>query len=342
MPSCAVDGCPNNHRHKQVSLVTTGKELRFFRFPASETRRQYWTAMCGRTDKINVKSAVICSDHFTPSDFERNLQAELLGYKCRPKLNKVARPRLHLPEGVPTCPSPVHEEVETETTKLNKKEKPRLQLSQAAPTCPSPVTQEETNLIDFRAVAENITATVSKAKNPSPVETVTTIVSYTKSSSTVSKGKCLICQRHVHVSKVDQQGNFLVPNTKVFFLLKEVLELPLKQLECFLKSGTDLIHWVKICRNCDMTYVRKCWKLWAESLEVLRKFEESKLQLVKAVKFWSEQVKSQETPQKNSTHLAMGINDISEETRRFVEKRKFQHALMKVKLKCYIIIYAGF
>jgi len=54
--------------------------------------------LCRRGDVWNPNNAYLCSDHFTNDDFERDLKAELLGYKPKVKyLKKNVLPSLNLP-----------------------------------------------------------------------------------------------------------------------------------------------------------------------------------------------------------------------------------------------------
>ncbi|KAJ8974061.1 hypothetical protein NQ317_016198 [Molorchus minor] len=68
------------------------KTISFFSFPKDIRRRNVWIQKCNRTDKINPDYARICSLHFLPTDFERNLKAELLNLPARKKLKPDAVP----------------------------------------------------------------------------------------------------------------------------------------------------------------------------------------------------------------------------------------------------------
>lgn len=75
MVHCSIFGC-NNNSFRQ-------KHLSYFRFPRSEEIRQAWIHRCDRKDSDGSKwkprkNSVICSEHFTPEDFQRNLKSELL------------------------------------------------------------------------------------------------------------------------------------------------------------------------------------------------------------------------------------------------------------------------
>lgn len=45
----------------------------------SQTIRKEWVTRCSRRDKFNPDTSRICSEHFAGTDYERDLQHELLG-----------------------------------------------------------------------------------------------------------------------------------------------------------------------------------------------------------------------------------------------------------------------
>ncbi|KAB0795007.1 hypothetical protein PPYR_11846 [Photinus pyralis] len=67
-------------------------DLSFFSFPKDSQRQSEWINKCNRTDIFNPQFARICSLHFLPIHFERNLKAELLNLPCRKKLKPDAIP----------------------------------------------------------------------------------------------------------------------------------------------------------------------------------------------------------------------------------------------------------
>lgn len=75
----------------------------FFRFPVDPVIRKRWASLCKRADKFNVNTASICSAHFKPEDFKRDLQAELLGYTQKRRLHPGSVPSLNIPHD-PTLP----------------------------------------------------------------------------------------------------------------------------------------------------------------------------------------------------------------------------------------------
>ncbi|KAH8261379.1 hypothetical protein KR044_008071 [Drosophila immigrans] len=67
---CAVSNCGNNNRNGNR------KKWRYFHFPKDKQQLQKWIEFCQR-DIANTATACICNEHFTPNDFERNMQYEL-------------------------------------------------------------------------------------------------------------------------------------------------------------------------------------------------------------------------------------------------------------------------
>ncbi|XP_018577060.1 uncharacterized protein LOC108915494 isoform X2 [Anoplophora glabripennis] len=50
--------------------------------------RKIWVEQCNRGDLFNPSTGHICSAHFEDSDFERDLQAELLNLPSRKRLKE--------------------------------------------------------------------------------------------------------------------------------------------------------------------------------------------------------------------------------------------------------------
>ncbi|XP_076056682.1 uncharacterized protein LOC143034471 isoform X2 [Oratosquilla oratoria] len=97
MPNnCSVFGCNSTKRK------TAGLGIKYFKFPKEKYRRQQWIQACYRGDVFNVDNAVICSMHFTSSDYKDDLKHRLLGTEApksyRP-LTDTAVPSLNLPQG---------------------------------------------------------------------------------------------------------------------------------------------------------------------------------------------------------------------------------------------------
>lgn len=90
---CAVATCKSDNQSKTFS-----KNVMFFRFPTEESLQKVWVNTCKRKDKINIKNARICSQHFSEECYERNLKHELLNYTAKNHrlLKANAIPTLHL------------------------------------------------------------------------------------------------------------------------------------------------------------------------------------------------------------------------------------------------------
>ncbi|CAG9763743.1 unnamed protein product [Ceutorhynchus assimilis] len=90
---CAVASCSSN----RINLKKEGIQLIFHSFPkvTDDEGRKEWVKRCNR-DKLNPNTSTICSLHFQPSDYERDLQSELLGLPSRKVLKKTAVPTLYL------------------------------------------------------------------------------------------------------------------------------------------------------------------------------------------------------------------------------------------------------
>uniref|UniRef100_A0AAR2JZD4 THAP-type domain-containing protein n=1 Tax=Pygocentrus nattereri TaxID=42514 RepID=A0AAR2JZD4_PYGNA len=92
MPAeCSVPGCDKYEEARAKGVI-------FHRFPEKDVELcKRWLAAIGRDVNTPQKNYVylrVCSQHFTPDDYERDLKAELMG--CRPKLvvKKTAIPSL--------------------------------------------------------------------------------------------------------------------------------------------------------------------------------------------------------------------------------------------------------
>lgn len=92
---CAVAVCPS------PKSATT-----YHRFPQDSESRKKWVQACKRNDGLlNPLTALVCSNHFRPSDYERDLKNELLGLPLRNRLKKEAVPSLKLNYGEDKKPS---------------------------------------------------------------------------------------------------------------------------------------------------------------------------------------------------------------------------------------------
>ncbi|CAH8629854.1 unnamed protein product [Dicrocoelium dendriticum] len=76
MPQCCFAGCHNR--------TDDGRGLSFFRFPRrDEVRTECWVQACGRKAFVPSQHSRVCSEHFSPDDFERDIRSELLGSNHR-------------------------------------------------------------------------------------------------------------------------------------------------------------------------------------------------------------------------------------------------------------------
>ncbi len=99
--NCAVALC-NSHGKK-----TAGHNICYHRFPKDPHIRKIWLARCQRKDlNFNPDNAHICSLHFLPEDYKRDLEHELLGKPIRRRLNQEAMPSVNInPKSVITSAS---------------------------------------------------------------------------------------------------------------------------------------------------------------------------------------------------------------------------------------------
>lgn len=73
---CAVVSCKSDNQSKK----TPCKNIKFFHFPKDLNLRKKWLDATKRKDKVNIKTAVVCSKHFCESDYKVNLKYILLNY----------------------------------------------------------------------------------------------------------------------------------------------------------------------------------------------------------------------------------------------------------------------
>jgi len=58
--------------------------------------RTLWIEACHRTDDVNADNSLICSNHFLPEDFKRDLKNELLNLPLIKRLNEGVIPTQRL------------------------------------------------------------------------------------------------------------------------------------------------------------------------------------------------------------------------------------------------------
>ncbi|XP_037907436.1 uncharacterized protein LOC119649387 [Hermetia illucens] len=114
---CAVFGCNSDNEKKNRSEEE--KKIRFYTFPEDKKQSDLWKIKCCRKDNLNAATSRVCSRHFTPEDYKRNLQHELLGYSNKKTLllKNDAFPSLFLPKQKTTD----SEEQEERTKRLQKR-----------------------------------------------------------------------------------------------------------------------------------------------------------------------------------------------------------------------------
>lgn len=80
---CSVAICGNNY-YKQKSRGQ--QQIAFFTFPKDEKLQKLWIMRCHRKDKINIRTARVCSDHFREEDFVDDMYSRMMGTKPKLKL----------------------------------------------------------------------------------------------------------------------------------------------------------------------------------------------------------------------------------------------------------------
>lgn len=97
MVNCAIYNCKSNN--KKNTKNTEQVPVKFFRFPQNPLYSKIWEQKCGRSDTFLVKNSRICSKHFLPEHYVKNLRHQLLNYSPNnsKKLNDDAIPTENLP-----------------------------------------------------------------------------------------------------------------------------------------------------------------------------------------------------------------------------------------------------
>jgi len=83
----------NNNKNKRK-----GNNIKhnYFSFPKDPQIRKIWIAKCRRADIFNTENATICDIHFDATNFEKNLQAELLNLeKFKVFLKELFLPKIY-------------------------------------------------------------------------------------------------------------------------------------------------------------------------------------------------------------------------------------------------------
>lgn len=94
MPQCFVSSCKNyyNKTRGDSSVI-------YHTFPSSPTRARKWVEACGGKQE-RPSFGRVCSAHFSPKCYHRDLQHELLGLPLRKKLKPDAVPDINLPSQI--------------------------------------------------------------------------------------------------------------------------------------------------------------------------------------------------------------------------------------------------
>ncbi|XP_076050878.1 uncharacterized protein LOC143031207 isoform X2 [Oratosquilla oratoria] len=98
--NCAVYGCTSKYKNKSG--------ISFYTFPRDEEVRKAWVSLCSSPKEINPVFARVCSRHFQPSDYKRQLKYELLDLPVPRQLKMLkpdAVPNICLPEPRGTDPA---------------------------------------------------------------------------------------------------------------------------------------------------------------------------------------------------------------------------------------------
>jgi hypothetical protein len=83
---CAVAVCPS----------PKDRDIIYHVFPKDKSLEKEWIVKSKRNDSFSPRFASICSNHFLPSDYERDLKSELMGLPTKKKLKTDAIPSLNL------------------------------------------------------------------------------------------------------------------------------------------------------------------------------------------------------------------------------------------------------
>ena len=71
MVHCLAVGCNNTYKNT--------KTVSFYKLPDDEGLRKLWLAKIKREDKLpKPENCFVCSDHFTPDDFTRDLKVRIV------------------------------------------------------------------------------------------------------------------------------------------------------------------------------------------------------------------------------------------------------------------------
>jgi len=99
MVYCAAFGCNSDSRYNT--------SVSYHCFPSDKALQDQWLARISRADLVVTKHSRLCSLHFTPDDYERDLRAELTGRKRKRDLKTGVIPSIfsHRPAKKPRTSS---------------------------------------------------------------------------------------------------------------------------------------------------------------------------------------------------------------------------------------------
>ena len=110
-----------------VALCTSPNSTSNHKFPIEPKLRKTWILACKRTDSFDPDKSRVCSNHFAPEDFLRDLKNELLNLPIRKILKSDSYPTLNLFGGKRTSEVSPREE---RSTKRQKKELVEIAIRQ--------------------------------------------------------------------------------------------------------------------------------------------------------------------------------------------------------------------
>ena len=115
---CSVSGCPSP------------QDATYFKFPKTDSiMTEKWLNACRRQDVINVEKSKVCSEHFTTSDFERDVRHELLNLPPRKLLKPSAVPTQGL---LPEVPDDYGNE--EQASAVDQQSPPQIKVNTAVPS----------------------------------------------------------------------------------------------------------------------------------------------------------------------------------------------------------------
>ena len=115
-----------------VAICPSPKDTSYHNFPRDIELQNLWIQLTKRKDTIKPKTARICSRHFKPEDFERDLKHELLNLPLRKLLKPGSIPSLNLlPDLEDFCPdsSPENPKIEAVPERAKKRTRKKQLVS---------------------------------------------------------------------------------------------------------------------------------------------------------------------------------------------------------------------